>query len=383
MKRSTVPFSFFSLLIFTLSLIQLGFGLFQVLSKTPLIDFSVYYQAASFALQGNFHYNALYNGIPLNYPPSAFLFFVFLPLLPLFPSQMVFTMLSITALLISGIILCRLFPKTKSIPICLLILSCLLQNFPTKFTLVMGQVNIFVLLLLVLSFYMDQKGHQVQSGVFYGLASLFKLTPLPLGLYFLLRKKYKTFFVGIGLVVISNMVGGLLIPDSFKFFYTTFPSLLTANTFMSIYDQSVRAFLARLGIGNTLLITWTLAGLLTLWASWNYKMSLRSHGNQTVTDLTYFSLLLAIITISNGYTWQHHLVLLFPGFIAQTVIVLKEKKIIRVELLLLSAILVAYHFPDIAHPPTTNPILLSHAFIGAGILIGLLLMTRKEKSKIQ
>ena len=97
-------------------------------------------------------------------------------------------------------------------------------------------------------------------------------------------------------------------------------------------------------------------------------------GFAPLTSLRFFSLLLALTTIGHSYAWQHHFVTLIPGFIAESVYLMKKKNTLRGFLLLASAILVGYHFPDISHPPTTNPILISHTLVGALVLIGLLVM---------
>jgi hypothetical protein len=372
-KKIIIPLTAF---FFILALLQVVLGVGNVLRQRELIDFSVYYQYTKLFLNGgNPYLIAEKTPIPLNYPPSFLLFFSPFTFLSQFPAQIFFTLTSLAALLYaSNFLLCFFrFP----LPVRLLLLSLLLQNFPTKFTLVLGQVNLIILFLVVLSWLSCQKRQQVISGLFWGLSILIKPLTLPLFLYFLIKKKFTTIITASVLIVITNCLMIFLFPYLGAYLSERLPYLFSQTaTVANLYDQSLRAFLIRIGVDGYLYSIVT-AALLYIAAIINY---LRQKGgfDSKLRDLTFFSLILAITTAGSSFTWQHHLVFLFPGFIAETIYFLRSKSTIRGIILATSATLVGYHFPDIAHPPTTNPIFISHSLIGTLILIGLLLTHRKS-----
>ena len=372
------------LLVFSCSLLQVILGIGKILFESKLLDFSVYYQASYTFIAGFNPYRILYlENIPFNYPPSSFLFFVPFTFISLSISQWLFTLLSLLSLLASGIIYAKSTDSKLRCRVILLILSALLQNFPTKFTLVMGQVNLIVLLFLSLSFYFDQKNKTGLSGMFLGFASMIKIYPIFTSIYFFSRKKWKTVIIGLILFLGSNVLLYLLLPNIRSYFISTFPNLLMINiTSPSIYDQSLQAFITRVGIRTEVSIIFT--STLYLAAIYQHFKITRKKASNRLNDLIFFSLILAITIIGNRFTWQHHLVLLFPGFTVLALIFLKEKNIAKGIVLFISALLVGGHFPDIANPPSKNPFIISHSLIGSFILIALL-FTEKLKSpkKIQ
>jgi len=370
------PIFYLSVLFFILSLFQVIRGVGRVVSTKELIDFKVYYQAVNASLLGqNPYFMNFGENIPFNYPPSSLLFLAPLTFLTPQSSEIILTDFSIISLLLGAYMLTSLFQISRNWTIRLLIFSFLLQNFPTKFTLVMGQVNLILLLLIITSFNHDQNNRPIQSGFLYGTASMVKLIPLPLGIYFLLRRKYLALATGIITFIAANVFVTSLFPNTGDFFLKRiFELSLLKNTIPTLYDQSLKAFFLRIGFyGNTQGISLIIvAFLFTITAMSYFKKKIKKK-DRILNDLTFFSLILAITTIGNSFTWQHHLVFLFPGFIAETTYVLRNRVKIRGILLFLSAVLVGYHFPDIAHPPTTNPIFISHGTVGALILIFLLL----------
>ena len=363
------------LVIFLISLSQVVFGISKVQSQVFLIDFNVYYQASKTLLSDQNPYHQVFNTVPFNYPPSSFLFFVPFTLLGQKEGQVLFTLLSLLSLLSSSYFLTSLFPITSKWTVRLFITSLFLQNFPAKFTLTLGQVNLIVLLLLILMFVFEKKRKDLWTGICFGLASMVKLTPIILGLYLLFKKRFLALFIGIGMLLLSNLFFIWRWPETASFFQSILPQLnLQTGMGASLYDQSLRAFLSRIGL------TFLTCPLSLIIVSILVVLSVVKFLSQR-DDLVFFSLLLAITTIGNSFTWQHHLVFLFPAFLAETVYFLQSKSVLRGIILATSFAIVGYHFPDIASPPTTNPIFVFHSLMGTLILIGLLLTHRTVKSR--
>lgn len=372
-------------IIFFLSILQITLGLQRHL-RTDLIDFTVYYNYTRILLSGKSPYfaeNTL--GVPFNYPPSFFLLFTPLSILPKIQSQTIFITFSLLFFIISANIFLKIFIKSKLIR--LLILSFLLQNFPTKFTLVTGQINLIVVSLIFLALYFDIKRKQLLSGLFWGLSICLKLTPLPLFFYFLISKKWTSLVYGIITFIFLNFLILTISPENIRYFTTHLPSLFLASTTSGdLYDQSLRALLIRLNFPYPTQAAFLLIILMFLVSSWQYL-------RKKMNDLSYVSIILILSTIGSSFAWQHHFVFLFPGFIAATLPILsflrkpvsegrqksitptlrKNKFIIKGFFLLLAATLVAYHIKDISPPPTNNPFLMSHTLMGTLILLILLI----------
>src|SRR4030043_2260324 len=109
MIKSSAFWKFLTILIFALSLGQLSLGLIKLLNKGFLLDFAVYYEYTDLFFSGANPYQRL---IPFNYPPSFFLIFSIFSLFPLTISQYIFTIISLSSLLISVfILLFKIKPK--------------------------------------------------------------------------------------------------------------------------------------------------------------------------------------------------------------------------------------------------------------------------------
>lgn len=366
--KNTRLLLFFSSLLLYISMLQIIFGLAKHINR-GLIDFDIYYRYSRILLSGNSPYRPEFTqGIPFNYPPSSFLLFAPFSLPPFLSASLLFTATSFFSFLLATNWLLRLFFKQKYLRY--ILISLLIQNFPFKFTLVTGQSNLIVLSLLIFAFIFDHKKRPFLSGLFWGFAASIKLTPLSLFLYFLLSKKIKSLIMGILFFTIANLLILSVSPDSFSYLKTHLPSLLSiGGIHTSLYDQSIRAFLARLNLNSVVFLSNFIVLLLIFFTARKHYYR-KSSGS---TNLKLFSQILIITVIGNSFAWQHHFVLTFPALITASKIALGKKNWSYWGLLLLSAVLIGMHFRDIAHPPTNNPFLVSHTLIGSLILFGLLL----------
>lgn len=361
-----------SSLLFLPALLQIIFGLTKHLYN-PLIDFSVYHQYSRLLLSGQNPYDltSTYN-VPFNYPPSSFLLFVPFSLISLIPAQVLFTFTSIALFTLTSYQFLKLFKLPKYL--ILILLALLFQNFPVKFTLILGQSNLIVLSLIFLSYLALIKKKDLKSGVFWGLAAAIKMSPLVLIIYFLFTRRLKSLYSGLVTFVLANLAVIALFPSTIDYFLERLPVLSrlpAGNT--TLYDHSLRAFLFRLGIPSPELVQTVISALLTIFISLWY-LRRKKQGNNPYLSLKFFSLLLITATISSSFAWQHHFVFTFPGFIVASVQTYKKRSLPCFLILLLSALLVGYHFPDLAHPPTANPFLISHTLIGSLLLSILLLL---------
>lgn len=363
-------------LVFFLAVGQLIFGLSKVISRTDLIDFRVYYEATLDFLNGYNPYQKLYYlKIPFNYPPSFVIFFAPFLVFGRKLSEIIWLTGSSFSLVLSSLLLFKLFIPVQRWPIKLLLISLLLQNFPTKFTLVMGQANMFVLLLIVASFYFFSKKKDKLSGLFLGLAAAFKVTPLILIAFFLAKRRYKSVVFSLMTFLLLNLI--FIIPSLDVvgyYFKINLPALFKLENNGFYYDQSILAFFSRIhltpALSRVINFLLLLGGLGMIWKRFKSKKDLLS-------ELDYFSLILLWITVTSQFAWQHHFVFLFPAFLSASFFLIKKKNLLFGFILFISALLVGFHFRDPDIPLLTNPVIASHNLWGAFLLGGLLYLKPK------
>ncbi len=226
------------------------------------IDFKAYYIAADMLQGGKDLYDVelqtqevLARGLPLNesfyiYPPL--LAITFLPLIALSmhtAAQFWF----FTNLMLYGVSLfliaqaLELGRLIRMLPL-LWILAFLFP--PALFTLYKGQVNIVVLLLLAMTYWLYRKGLQTRAGLALGIAVMIKIIPAFLLLYFMWKRKYLLSLAAIGAIVVISILGLMFVgltPHK-TYFTEVLPSL--AQPRPNPANQSLGGFFSLLFIEN-------------------------------------------------------------------------------------------------------------------------------------
>ncbi len=134
---------------------------------------------------------------PFVYPLFIGLLFIPLSYLSYPQAQWVWFVLS-HLFLAAGIFLwLQGLPKTLRPMAGLIILAGLSIFFPLTRTLTAGQLNLFILFLIITGWASQKKGNSVLTGITLGIATLIKLFPGLFLIYYLLRKQYKVFFSGL------------------------------------------------------------------------------------------------------------------------------------------------------------------------------------------
>ena len=165
------------------------YSLAQLIRGFPLNDFSVYMSGVEHTLKDNPYTLKFFDYY--NYPPAATFFFYPLSLLPVNTSEFIFTAVSVLSLFSIVILLFKLTRLRFPLYLLLITYYLFLRFSPTRLTLTLGQINLVVLLLLVLAYYLYRQGRGVMTGISLALAFIFKFTPAFLLLFFLLKKQWK------------------------------------------------------------------------------------------------------------------------------------------------------------------------------------------------
>lgn len=341
-------------------------------------DFNTQYYSAKYAFSGVNPYSpnvGLYT--PQVYPPTEFFFFLPFTLFPIQISAFLYVFMSLIALVLSIVILSRTFNIKIFSPVGLSLAGLSFAMFPVKFTLGMGQVNIFILLLMVLALYFLKSKKDKVSGVMVGIAFIIKLFPVFVPIFFLTKLKSKV-LVGFLITVIAGILISLLVlPQNINITFIASFTDLVGSWKLDYYNQSISGFIGRnFGITEVgSIVRTTLSGLLSVFV---FLLLIRKK-SKNFTDLSLiFGILIALNLILNTFSWQHHFVLLLiPLYVTFSYLHEHKYRWFLYYFLGLSYFLTSINMSD---PSKYSILYTSHVLYGAIILLGLMLylLTRQN-----
>ena len=212
------------------------------------MDFNVYFEAVKILLAGqNPYLHLITMPGPFNYPPTSFLFLIFIQ------NRLIFEIFSILAFFVSIYLL-----TNKK-----LLLSIFLYGifhfsfFPLKFNYGMGQINNFILLFIVLAYYYNP--------IFLAYAIGIKLVPVIYLYFYFIKKDYKKIFLTLLFVMVFWILSLFIIKFDFQkiYFLDVFWRAFGEGGKDVYYNQSLAGLLARSNVNIYfplslifLIITW-------------------------------------------------------------------------------------------------------------------------------
>ncbi len=315
------------------------------------IDFPQYYEAAVMFIRGLNPYQTLLTSPgPFNYPPPSVFFLFWLGLLPYNLAGVIWNIASLLSFIFSILIILKISKNYLTIPQSLIPIALFtLPFFPEKFNLGNGQINNFILLMCVSSFYLYFRGKTWSAATLLALATSIKLVPLVYILAFIFKKDYRfvaKFFTTLAILFATAF---LVIPARFQHLYYS-DIVFRATSFDGkgvYYNQSLLGFLSRSNIASLYPVLAIALFLLSLkkMSIINYQLSI--------------SLSTCLYLILHPLTWQHHFV-----FAVIPLIILWSQNIPKLWLII-SYLLLASNIKD----PASVPVLFqSHQFYGVFIL---------------
>jgi hypothetical protein len=189
---------------------------------------------------------------------------------------------------------------------------------PALFTLNKGQVNIVILFLLAMTYWLYRKGRQNMAGVPLGVAVMIKIIPICLLLYFLWKRKYVLSLAAVAAILIITILGLMIVGVTPHKTYLTevVPSL--AQPRPNPANQSLGGFLSLLLIENA--YTRYLAHTPGAWKALTWTLSLalvaataavcpRQRGAEQRIELE-MSLVIAAMPLIANIAWVDMFVLL-------------------------------------------------------------------------
>lgn len=250
--------------------------------------------------------------LPFTYPPFAALVFQPLTWLPLLAGTALFNAGSVLALWWCLVLVLRtLFPHWHpSDPrrLALYLLPGLLVLGPVQTTLALGQVNIWLMLLVLL----DTLGRstRVPRGFWIGIAAAIKLTPAVFGLYLLIRKDYRGAATAVGTALGVSALAWLLSPENSREYWLA--TLSEADRIGNLHyasNQSWQGALARLLPESAITAVWLLLVGITI-AVITLVMWRAQRAGASAAGLV--SLNAGIALLCSPVSWSHHWVWLIP-----------------------------------------------------------------------
>jgi hypothetical protein len=297
------------------------------------IDFKAYYIAADMLRARKDFYDAelqtqevLARGLPLNdsfyiYPPLLAISFLPLTALSMQTAAQLWFFINLSLYGLSLILIVRaleLDRLTRMLPL-LWILAFLFP--PALLTLHKGQVNILILFLLAMTYWLYRKRLQTIAGLALGLAVMIKIIPICLLAYFLWKRRYTLSLAAVGTIVVISILGLMVVgltPHK-TYLSEVWPSL--AQPRPNPANQSLGGFFSLLFIEN--IYTDYFIHNPTLWKAltWAFSLALvaatavilpRQLGGELRLELE-ISLVIATIPLIANIAWVDMFVLLvFP-----------------------------------------------------------------------
>jgi alpha-1,2-mannosyltransferase len=307
--------------------------------------------------------NPYLNGVI--YPPFALVIFAVFKLFSLFWLGKIWTAFSIVALFLSVYLIFKLY-KQKLISILgFIVLGLICLSFPVKFTLGMGQINNFILLIFVAAIYLLQQKKNYLSAFLLSLSFAIKLFPAYLILQFIITKRWKFLFTSlISLSLLSLLAFMLIGPKINLYFYQHLLPALLSGWKTDYYNQSLIGFIGRSFSRN--LFSQSLVVILSaFFILTSCLIIFKVRKNKKLLNMS-FGLLITLNLIVNNFSWQHHFVfLIFPFLVTLFAIVKTKNNRKLLSLLFISYVWISLNLAN----PYAIPILLqSHVLYGAILL---------------
>lgn len=344
-------------------------------------DFSAYYHVSKFFLEGvNYYAHPELLSISYSYPPIDFLLFVPLTYLPFPTAEIVWTVLNICLLVVSIYFLTKIFAEKFFSRMNMLFMTLVFISFPTKFTLGMGQLNIFVLWLMVYGLWLMKKKKPYKTGLVLGAALSIKFSPIFLPFFFLMKFN-KKILIGIIVAAFINILLVLLfVPISTTYYYIAkiAPDFLLSSWKLDYYNQSLAGLVGRsLGMGSVSAIVKNVISIGFIF--WSFFVIYKNKKKDVLSTMLSIGIVMTLSILFNTFSWQHHFVWLIVPFYS-TIFYLKKIKAKNnyYLLIIISYVLVSINFPN---PNILLVILQSHVFYGGLILLLLDLYLLKKGSK--
>ncbi len=255
-------------------------------------------------------YDAEYLKNWFTYPPFAAVVFAPLAQLPAVVTGLIWELGTVAALAWACVITLRLagYRPQRLVVLAMVAAGFLLE--PVYHTLYLGQVNVFLLTLVLIDVSRVSRGRA--SGIGTGIATAVKLVPGIFIVFFLVTKRWRDAAISAATFLCCSLIGYLIDPSASRLYWTKLFYDTSRNSIPYISNQSPYATVARIlgGVGHV--GAWydvvpVALGVLGLAIAATLAQRQDWLGAATVTGMT--SLLVSPIS------WTHHWVWILPALV--------------------------------------------------------------------
>ncbi|HYM65577.1 MAG TPA: glycosyltransferase family 87 protein [Candidatus Sulfotelmatobacter sp.] len=370
-------YKYFFILLFLISFLLMA----KVIFNNGYPDFSNFYQGPLVYSRGLNPYIFNINLFtPTTYPPVIFWLFSILNFLSYTTASKIWTILSISSLILSLILIFKFYTKKLFSSENLFLSSLVFFAFPIKFTLGMGQINIFILLLLTLFLYFLEKS-KFKSSLFLGISLLLKLFPLFIIVYLILKRQLKILVITLMVVLIGVLITFFLIKPEINlyFFQKVLPTLVDSWK-GDYYNQSLSGLIVRANINPDIRnLVRDILSLLILTPS--LLIVILNKNKDKYAQHLEVGIIITVSLLLNSFSWQHHFVWLTIPFLGTYFFIKRNSnnKKALMTVLFCAYLLISLNLKT----PQSFPIILqSHVFSGTLILLLLELNLINTQEKI-
>lgn len=204
-------------------------------------------------------------------------------------------------------------------PYWMIALGILLNLDPVLDSLLLGQLDAVILLLIVISFVAYRHQRHLISGSSLGLAAMIKFSPALLTLYFLLKRQLRVFVSSLAAVFFIGLVSLVLVGlDDHRVFVTDIlPTLLSGSA--QLDNQSLNGFFNRLFLERTFITelvgapplpqvqVLTLASSMLLLGATIYLIRGRMRSSTHLGFDLEYSLVVITLPLLSSIAWHHYM----------------------------------------------------------------------------
>jgi hypothetical protein len=181
-------------------------GSYLVYIRKDMSDFRVCYRGGQRILKGETLYRVSDGHLQYKYSPASAVFFSILTFLPYEIAKLIWYFSQLIFLFLALSLSYDLLPlKQKKRGTVMLFSFLILAKFLGR-EVELGQVNIFILFLLLLMVKASLERKEIKGGLFWGFSLFFKPYALVFFPYFILKKKLKLIASGLGMLILSFLL---------------------------------------------------------------------------------------------------------------------------------------------------------------------------------
>jgi len=287
-------------------------GSYLIYIRKDMSDFGVCYRGGQRILKGETLYHISDGHLQYKYSPASAVFFSILAFLPYEIAKLIWYFSQLIFLFLALSLSYDLLPlKQKKRGTVMLFSFLILAKFLGR-EVELGQVNIFILFLLLLMVKASLQREEMKAGLIWGFSLFFKPYALVFLPYFILKKKFKLIVSGMGMLVL-----GFLLPAIFYGFKQNlgvlkeWPKTLSLSTpsLIDHYDNaSLQAFFLKNFPSGQRGLAWIfivlvafLTGLFLLW-----MMLLAKRKGLKEPEVLEFSYLFILIPFFSPLAWYYN-----------------------------------------------------------------------------